>query len=472
MNQANKIVTLLSILILLPTGIWANWLQQGECLNIDKINAASHPRIEVSNGVPYVAWGEYSYYPNAAYVYVKHFNGAAWIQDGGCLNNDPSKWAVQPSMKIHNSIPYVAFCETNGQSYQLIVKHFDGASWIQDGESLNVVPERNADSPSLAFINSMPYVAWTEDGEPKMPVKHFNGTSWVLDGQIDNHLGSSPCLASLGNTPYIAYNDFYTGYSYVYVKHFNGNAWVQDGGYLNINSTNYTAHPTLIFHNATPFVTWSEKIGDHYQVYVKHFDGVSWIQDGRGLYVADGFNAFNPRLVFYQDEPWVTWWEERTSSPYDRSIYVSALPLPSYSGTEWIGFSMGLNNSTSPQNVNPDLGVGDNLYIVRSEYGEIYVSTYSTYNANTAGLPYDSVRAFPNPARSTVRFLFVLEKPSSVKVSLYNFTGERIAFFERQLNAYNDYINWDCSGVAPGIYLVKVNIDGKNIKTLKMAIIK
>jgi hypothetical protein len=58
--------------------VWATWLQDGGSLNVDA-NDAKQPNLAIYNGTPYVAFSD------NGWIYEKHLNGVAWVQDGGLM---------------------------------------------------------------------------------------------------------------------------------------------------------------------------------------------------------------------------------------------------------------------------------------------------------------------------------------------------------------------------------------------------
>lgn len=80
--------------------------------------------------------------------------------------------------------------------------------------------------------------------------------------------------------------------------------------------------------------------------------------------------------------------------------------------------------------------------------------------------------AFPNPAQDQVRFLLAPDRPVRVKIILLNLAGERVGTVEDALPAGRGTVVWDCRGVAPGLYMARVVLDGKELTKLKIAVIR
>ncbi|MCK5218306.1 hypothetical protein KAR10_02215, partial [bacterium] len=163
------LVIIMSIIFtIIRTTAFCDWVQVGESLNVNIDKQVRCPRIDVSNGTPYVTWWECrSAGIEENYLYVKYYNGSSWIQAGGILNINANniEFANSTSIAITEGTPYVAWNEKVGTGkMQIYVKHYDGNSWIQDGGSLNIDENQCAVFPDIAINdNGTPYVTWQEE---------------------------------------------------------------------------------------------------------------------------------------------------------------------------------------------------------------------------------------------------------------------------------------------------------------------
>jgi hypothetical protein len=248
------------------------WEQMGNSLNAAL--AAMGPKIAVgSNHIPYVTWSE------NPRIFVKHYDGATWVPDGGNLNNDISNFAGGENIATFNGVPYVIWKEYNISSIHIYVKHLNGNNWDQDGGDLDNGNLRNAAyPPAIAFSTTTPYVSIyvCQTSANNLCVKHLNGTNWVQDGDAlnsnKNQFLGGLSLAVYNNTPYVAFQDEIGSTEQIYVKYFDGNNWVQIGGCLNVDATKSANGPSISFSDqGTPYVAWTEGNGSSDQLYVKHW---------------------------------------------------------------------------------------------------------------------------------------------------------------------------------------------------------
>jgi hypothetical protein len=94
----------------------------------------------------------------------------------------------------------------------------------------------------------------------------------------------------------------------------------------------------------------------------------------------------------------------------------------------------------------------------------------STRTATPLAVLPGAVKAYPNPGQNRIRFAIGQEGQAMRKVVLYNLAGEHIA--EVGADGLTGIIEWDCSRVAPGIYIARVVINGHEFGKLKVAVVR
>lgn len=85
-----------------------------------------------------------------------------------------------------------------------------------------------------------------------------------------------------------------------------------------------------------------------------------------------------------------------------------------------------------------------------------------------------AVYNWPNPAKGDhTNFRFFLTSPATVKVTIYDLTGMKIANLSQSFGNYGDYceLNWNLNGIASGIYLAAVTVsDGQKSESYKVKV--
>jgi len=297
----------------------SGWMLTGESLNMDATHRAMDLTMSSNDKTPYVAWTEQND-KDVPQLYLKHRMGNHWIIDGGSLNLDPTHRAVNPSLAVAGSVPYLAWSEANSLwVFQVYVKHLMEDGWqLDEGGSLNISATRDAIEPFLVLQASVPYLTWIELSEQnfyQVYVKRWNGSHWELVGgslnmEPTNH-ALNPSMAILGETPYVSWVEINSaGVSQLYVKNWDGNSWVTDGGSLNMDSGHHALSPSMVRQGPTLYIIWSELNADGIsQIHVKHWSGKEWESDDQQLNSVPTKNAIAPSLAASDTAVYVSWKE-------------------------------------------------------------------------------------------------------------------------------------------------------------------
>ena len=294
------------------------WSQEGSALNLDPAREATSPRLGFAGAVPHVVWRELGA-GGAGQIYAKRWDGAAWVQHAaGSLNVAPAQDAASPALAIAGTTPYVAWDEqTAGR--RVYVRRWSGTSWSQLGGPLGTYPGLDATRPSLAIAGTTPYVAWeqmTPAGARTIDVHRWTGAAWdpIASSLRVNPAADArePQLAVAGATVYATWRETLAGVTDIYVAHLASGAWVRDGGSLSNDPSRAIGAPALAFFGTTPYVAWRERsaAGGAPQIFVKHWNGAAWVQDGGSLNADPARAAFAPALVFDGATPYAAWAEE------------------------------------------------------------------------------------------------------------------------------------------------------------------
>jgi hypothetical protein len=254
---------------------------------------AAAPSVAVDNdGTIFVAWFEFTGTGSSekSNVYVKRWNGSSWETLGDALDTSLSKNAAYPSLALDaEGTPFVAWYEDNTDNLgrRIYVKFWNGSSWEQLGDTLNVDPGERADMLSLAVGgNGRPVVAWSEfdqvGGSNNLYVKRWTGSSWQQLGELVDNLESNRAVypdvavdsanritvvwyeARIEDPPPSVENDD------VYFAQWTGSSWEQFGAMdVNVELEAYYPDVALVGSEQAPVMAWFEGSGGSYQVYVK-----------------------------------------------------------------------------------------------------------------------------------------------------------------------------------------------------------
>ncbi len=268
---------------------------------------------------PIIAWTDNS---GDKDIYVRRWDGAAWVEmgrgsasGGGISANSGSSYA--PSLAIDASgAPIVAWADNSQGEYDIYVRRWDGAAWVEMGSgsaSGGGISSNSGSSrfPSLAVApDGTPLVAWTDQshGDSEIYGLIWNGAAWVelgshsasAGGISDNAGGSyAPALAiSQGGIPIISWADNSGGGSEIYVRSWDGVAWVEmgegsaSGAGISAND-GWSTQPSLAFgDDGMPMIAWSDdSSGDAAEIFVRRWDGEIWVEMGRSSASGGGVSA-------------------------------------------------------------------------------------------------------------------------------------------------------------------------------------
>ncbi len=367
-----------------PSGTWD---QYGEALNVNPAKKAEFPSLAVYNGTPYVCWVEEE--GTTRTVHVKYYDASnTWSSYGGSVSGEDDV-PHTPDIAISSiGTVYVCWQDIASGSGKIYVRHYNGGSWVQDGVSLNVNLSKYAQSPTIAISNGTPYVCWQEfDGvAEKIYVRYFKDNIWkpqVSLNIISGESAGSPAIAIYNGTPYVSWQERNGTGEQIYVKHYNGASWEQAGGSLNEDLTMNANSPAIAVSNGTPYVSWQESNGTVPQIYVKYYNGVHWAQEGTSLNVDLSTDAQASAIAVYNGTPYVCWQERNEIA---EQIYVKYFKDGVWKG----GGSLNIDSAKAASL--PDIAVSnDTLYVCWQELNalvsKIYVKHYVAYTPTASPTP-------------------------------------------------------------------------------------
>jgi hypothetical protein len=342
----------------------------GGISNSGNNGASWEPSLAISpDGMPLVAW--YGSSGSNPEIYIRRWDGTSWVEmgsgsaSGGGISNT-GNYSENPSLAIGgDGIPVVAWPEDTTEDNEIYIRRWDGTSWVEMGSgsasgggiSNNDGP---SSSPSLAIgPDGKPVVAWVDQSYPhEIYVRRWDGASWVEIGSGSasgggisdtdgNSFGPSLAIAPDGN-PIVAWadgsgSDF--GYPEIYVRRWDGTSWVEmgsgsaSGGGISDNFVR-SLYPSLaIGATGMPVVAWADDSAGNYQIYVRRWDGTSWVEMGSGSASGGGISdsngsSFEPSLAIDPDGTPVIAWADDSSDIVQ--IYVRR-----WDGTSWVEMGSG-----------------------------------------------------------------------------------------------------------------------------------
>jgi hypothetical protein len=79
---------------------------------------------------------------------------------------------------------------------------------------------------------------------------------------------------------------------------------------------------------------------------------------------------------------------------------------------------------------------------------------------------------YPNPVMERAQFGFALTRPADVSVEIIAATGRRVAILGAgELGPGSHEMTWNADGVAPGVYLAVLKLDGAPVDSRKVQVV-
>lgn len=176
-------------------------------------------------------------YGDGTHIRSAHLEAGGWVQDGDVLDVDTGATTdlYQVDIAMDGDTPYVTWYEYNAGAYNVYVRRWNGSAWVLVGGQVEGVGE-TAYWPQIAIHDGEIFVAYTTGAH--VYVRRWTGSAWqLLGGFINLYPGAAGTLdlTIAGGQPTIAFTDFvsHVNRRVGYVQRWNGSTWVQqDAGGL------------------------------------------------------------------------------------------------------------------------------------------------------------------------------------------------------------------------------------------------
>lgn len=223
--------------------------------------ASSRMTTDNSTGYLYCAYG-------SSTLYVRYYNGSSWTDLGtvGACNG------VSFAIHVDNSIPYVAYRDTEN-SNRLTVKKYTAGAWNLVGTA--GISAGDVSDISIDIYNLQPCVSYRDSFDSTLTnhVRIFNSSSWE-DHQAFTGFVYGNAMCVYNNVIYLAIGGLSPGY-FTKVYTYSGTSWQE------LSSTNTipggAAQDMFIYVESPSSVYVSKMDGSNsYRTLVYRYNGTSW----------------------------------------------------------------------------------------------------------------------------------------------------------------------------------------------------
>jgi hypothetical protein len=189
-----------------------------------------------------------------------------------------------------SGIVYVALWESHQQEQyrtDLYVSRYSGGVFTSLGSAVSDdYDPNNLSKPSIAFIGSDLYIAYTRANETDYTrhvyVRKYDGITWATVGggpvsaysASDHYDSGHPDLIGVGDELYLAWDeaDQYDG-PFIYIARLTtpGESWEIIGDKINVDQGRQALDPSLVYDSTEPalYVAFEENVAGWPQIYVK-----------------------------------------------------------------------------------------------------------------------------------------------------------------------------------------------------------
>jgi hypothetical protein len=312
-----------------------SWERVGTAsLNVDPTRAATAPVIADVGGAPWVAWSESDGATTQIRVARMNASGTGFTAVGtgtSPVNVNAADNATSPSLASVGGVPHVAWSENDGVAKVRVARLGSGGStWDDVGIALNDQIGQNATTPNIVDIGGVPWVAWVENDGINFEVRvaRFTTGAWTQpEGgaspiNFANDQGAqSPRVASIGGVPYVAWLESHVAVGrQARISRFSAvaNDWTPAVGFeppVNRNPNRDAESVSVASVGGAPYISWTEDDGDNAEVRVARLatDGTAWeevISGASPVNISSTGNALHAELTAVGGIPWITWSEE------------------------------------------------------------------------------------------------------------------------------------------------------------------
>jgi len=322
-------------------------------------------------------------------------SGSPWVEMGGSATaggvSNTGAGAFAPSLATDQlGRLFVAWTSGTAGADQVYLKFWNGSAWAELGGSASgggiSATLNSSDAPSLAIdASGNPAVAWNNDtaGIGEIYFRRWNGSSWIelagsgTSGGISANVGDStfPRLAlDAQSNPVVTWTDKTNGNYQIYLRRWNGSSWVELGGSATgsgISGTTGTASaPSIALDpSGNPVVAWFDNSSGNYEIYVRRWNGTSWIElAGSGTAGGISANAGDssyPCLTLDANGNPVVAWNDDTPSTGLAEIY-----LKRWNGSAWVE----LGGSATSGGISANSGNSANAVVALASNGDPVVA--------------------------------------------------------------------------------------------------
>jgi hypothetical protein len=207
------------------------------------------------------------------------------------------------------------------------------AIWEPEQEISTDVSTEWQYTPSIAVDNGEIHVAWRNSraGDSDIYYKRFNGTDWEPELEINSDSGTEPqmgpSIAVENGEVHVVWWDFGDGDYDIFYRHFNGITWEPEQEISTDASMENQTGPSIAVEDDKVHVVWMDKGGGDIDIFYRYYNGTAWEPEQEISSNTSGAWQSSPSIAVENGEVHVVWEDDLIG---DTDIYYRH-----FNGTAW-----------------------------------------------------------------------------------------------------------------------------------------
>lgn len=399
------------------------------------------------------------------FIQAYSFDGAVWTPFGNQITDESTTptTGIPMALNAAGTVLALGFPQDNSGDGSVDVYAFDGANWVQQGNTISNVPTSGYLGGAVALSETgqrlvvgaqFTFIDGVSSGEVR--VYDFNGVDWELVGSpilndqgLDSY-GAWVDISDGGGTIATASQGQGNGNGFVQVYQFDGTDWAQQGQTLSGAALNDRYGENISISGDGSLILFGapgdDSVGGFFETYT--YDGTNWVLFGSQLSSDDTIGNFYGRRNYLSPNGQVLVVTEFLSAgegriyTYDRTDSGWDLRDQRLEGTfdfDYVGWDIALDENAETLVIAGLNGL--------DQFG--YVRTYKEGALSIDEFEGAQIALYPNPAKDVIQ-LSGLVQDRVEEISIYNQLGQRIKTLKRA-NA-----TIDVSSLPSGMYYLRL----------------
>jgi hypothetical protein len=284
---------------------------------VSEIQFSPHVALEGNN--IYAVWSDGE--DGEPDVYFTYHDGMAWQPEQEVTPDWPGIEFWVSSVAVGGGRIHVILNSVHIMDWDILYTYFDGMSW-QPVQEVNVdIGTAYQEYPMMSVNGSNVHAVWMDDGDGDEDIlyRFFDGTSWQTIFEVSSDGGterqSNPSIAVDGNEAHVVWVDEGGGDWDIYYRHFNGMSWQPEMELSTDSGGEWQRQPQVVASGGKVHVVWVDEGGGDFDIFYRHFDGIGWQPEQEISADVTMEMQETPGIVVEGDSVHVTWVDRGGGDP-------------------------------------------------------------------------------------------------------------------------------------------------------------